>query len=558
MPIFALYNFDESNSVVDGAPINGIQYGTYLNGATAAGGRLVLDGENDFAKIYPDPQFQMDRGTLEINFRPTDPHLTTPQTVLSRDSVGENQGSFRVEVLPNGAVQITHEAETGSILFSTGENFFSAGDNLNLTYSWDQDGAGGQLVIENQTAGTSYGADVPAALTMDMADQNQPWLVGAGQSTSDPDVLNNIGDNFLGSVEFFSISDSVDNLDPSRDGIVSGTDGKDLIDRNYIDPSDADRVDASDAIRGPDAPKDDRIDAGAGNDSVYAGLGGDSVSAGAGDDSLYGGGDRDLFVVGSQANGNGDFIDGNENGNDYGTLDLSGAGPLHIVYDQDNAENGTVHFRDEEGNDTGTLRFTNIENVIPYFTPSTLIATLRGEVPVESLQVGDKVVTRDNGIQEIRWVGERTLSGQELRQNSHLQPIFITRGALGNGLPERDMIVSPNRRLLISSDRTQLYFDEHEVLVAAKHLVGSHGIHAIEAIGVNYVYFMFDRHEIVLSNGAWTESFQPADMTLKGMGNAQRSEIFELFPELKTTQGLEDFQAARRRLKRYEARLGVK
>jgi hypothetical protein len=62
----------------------------------------------------------------------------------------------------------------------------------------------------------------------------------------------------------------------------------------------------------------------------------------------------------------------------------------------------------------------------------------------------------------------------------------------------------------------------------------------------------------VLSNGAWTESFQPGDYTLGGMGNAQRSEILELFPELKTAEGLADYTAARRTLKRHEARLLVR
>ena len=96
------------------------------------------------------------------------------------------------------------------------------------------------------------------------------------------------------------------------------------------------------------------------------------------------------------------------------------------------------------------------------------------------------------------------------------------------------------------------------MLVAAKHLVGTKGVHAVEAIGVEYIHFMFDRHEVVLSNGAWTESFQPGDYTLKGMGNAQRSEIFELFPELKSEDGLEGYTAARRTLKRHEARLLVR
>ena len=69
---------------------------------------------------------------------------------------------------------------------------------------------------------------------------------------------------------------------------------------------------------------------------------------------------------------------------------------------------------------------------------------------------------------------------------------------------------------------------------------------------------MCDRHEVVLSNGAWTESFQPGDLTLKGMGNAQRAEIYDLFPDLKTEAGIEDYSAARRTLKRHEAMLIAK
>ena len=60
-----------------------------------------------------------------------------------------------------------------------------------------------------------------------------------------------------------------------------------------------------------------------------------------------------------------------------------------------------------------------------------------------------------------------------------------------------------------------------------------------------------------MSNGAWTESFQPGDMTLKGMGNSQRTEIFDLFPELATEAGLENYAAARKTLKRHEATLIV-
>jgi len=69
------------------------------------------------------------------------------------------------------------------------------------------------------------------------------------------------------------------------------------------------------------------------------------------------------------------------------------------------------------------------------------------------------------------------------------------------------------------------------------------------------IHFMFTQHEVVLSDGAWTESFQPGDLSLKGIGNAQRNEILELFPELDTREGIEAYSAARRSLKKHEARL---
>ena len=157
MPIFALYNFNDNGDVVDDAPINGVQNGLYVNGASASGGDLLLDGINDFVKIYPAPTFQMPRGTLEINFTPTGT-LTAPQTVLSRDSAGENQGSYRVEVNPDGSVLVTHETGRGvADLLDRPRFLLPPAMSINLSYSWDQGGTGGQLVIDNQTTG----ADIP-------------------------------------------------------------------------------------------------------------------------------------------------------------------------------------------------------------------------------------------------------------------------------------------------------------------------------------------------------------------------------------------------------------
>lgn len=193
--------------------------------------------------------------------------------------------------------------------------------------------------------------------------------------------------------------------------------------------------------------------------------------------------------------------------------------------------------------------------ISPCFTPGTLIATPRGERLVENLQVGDRVITRDNGIQQIRWIGHNAMGREGLARASYLQPILIRQGALGNGLPERDMMVSPNHRVLVANDKTALYFEDREVLVAAKHLTGLIGIDAVETTAVTYIHFMFTQHEVVLSDGAWTESFQPGDQSLRGLDNAQRNEIFELFPDLRHAEGQEAYPSARRTLRKREAKM---
>ena len=301
--------------------------------------------------------------------------------------------------------------------------------------------------------------------------------------------------------------------------------------------------------------ENDVLDGGDGDDNLQGGQGDDTLRGGTGDDILDGGAGQDVFEDLSA----GDNVDGGSGPIDNDTLDLRGSAPdggrLEVTYTSDDREDGVVNFFDVDGADAGRLVFEEIENVIPCFTPGTKIATPKGERLVEELEVGDRVITRDNGIQDIRWVGARDMSGAELEKSAHLKPVLIRQGALGNDLPERDMIVSPNHRVLVANDKTALYFEEREVLVAAKHLTGLEGVDIVDVSHTTYIHVMFDQHEVILSDGAWTESFQPGDMSLAGIGNAQRQEILELFPELATKAGVEGYASARRALKKHEAKL---
>ena len=184
--------------------------------------------------------------------------------------------------------------------------------------------------------------------------------------------------------------------------------------------------------------------------------------------------------------------------------------------------------------------------VTPCFTPGALIATPRGEVPVESLRPGDKVITRDTGVQEIRWVGSRTLSRAQLAEMPSLKPVLVKAGALGFGLPERDMLVSPQHRVMVAGSMVRANLDEAEVFVKARDLVNHGTIRMVETLRTTYIHLLFDRHELVMSNGSWTESFQPTQEVLDAMAQDTRAEILALFPEL-AEPGAEGSHAPARR-----------
>lgn len=318
--------------------------------------------------------------------------------------------------------------------------------------------------------------------------------------------------------------------------------------------------DGNDSLFGGDG--NDSLTGGTGNDTITGEAGNDILSGEAGDDLLTGGDGEDTFTGGSGSDtifgGIGDVVDGSEDpdNTEQDILDLTSFGfsRTQIDYDPSNPENGVVTFYELDGvTPAGQLSFTNIEKVIACFTPGTRITTLLGEVAVETLQPGDMVLTRDKGYLALSWVGRRDLTAQDLADTPAYAPIRIAKGALGQGAPERDMIVSPQHRMLMTGPRAQLFFAENEVLVPAVHMVNWPGVsRVLTQDPVSYLHVMFEDHQIICADGAWTESFQPGLASLSGMDDAQRQELLTLFPSLPTPKA---YPAARMTLKAHESRL---
>lgn len=226
------------------------------------------------------------------------------------------------------------------------------------------------------------------------------------------------------------------------------------------------------------------------------------------------------------------------------TVELNDDGTITIIGNGD-TEDYNFNYTMSDGTESGT-GFVSVD-AFPCFAAGTRIAVPGGMRAVEDLQPGDMVLTRDDGAQPVRWTGHRRVAAR-----GDMTPIRIEAGAFG---AHGTLIVSPQHRILLRDSLAELLFGEAEVLVAACHLVNDRSVRRVPGGEVTYVHVMFDRHQILLSEGLETESFLPGPRATDVLEAPVRQEICRLFPELDPDTGAGYGPAARRTLKSYEARL---
>ncbi|MCW3780510.1 Hint domain-containing protein [Defluviimonas salinarum] len=166
------------------------------------------------------------------------------------------------------------------------------------------------------------------------------------------------------------------------------------------------------------------------------------------------------------------------------------------------------------------------------FLRGTLIATPKGEVPVEALKAGDEVLTASGATATVRFAAARELTLMELLLNPDMRPVCIPQGAMGEGLPRADLWVSPQHRVLVRGWEPEMLFGQDEVLVAAKHLKFAPTLRRpARPETVEYFHLMLDSHDIVLSNGIETESLFPGDTAIASLTEDGRAEMARVFPD---------------------------
>lgn len=166
------------------------------------------------------------------------------------------------------------------------------------------------------------------------------------------------------------------------------------------------------------------------------------------------------------------------------------------------------------------------------FARGTEILTPRGLVPVESLSVGDHVLTYGGQEMPVRWIAKRALSFAELLIEPKFRPICLPAGFLGSEGPNKDLWLSPQHRFLFKGWEAELLFRNAEVFVPAascRHLSGAPKPDV--ASGVTYYHLFLERHEILIANGLPCESLFPGDSAIASLTVEARNELVGLFPE---------------------------
>ncbi len=165
------------------------------------------------------------------------------------------------------------------------------------------------------------------------------------------------------------------------------------------------------------------------------------------------------------------------------------------------------------------------------FTPGTRIETPHGPRRVEDLREGDLVQTKDNGAQDILWIGSRRMTGARLFAMPRLRPVRIRAGALGIGRPDEELIVSPEHRMVVRGDVARALFNIDEVLVRAKDMVNGRNVVTDSQLReVTYVHLLLPAHQVVWANGVETESFHPANTAISTLGAQDRERLLRMFP----------------------------
>jgi len=129
------------------------------------------------------------------------------------------------------------------------------------------------------------------------------------------------------------------------------------------------------------------------------------------------------------------------------------------------------------------------------FGGGTMIRTARGDLPIEAVEVGDRILTVEGGYGSVRHVGRREIDCARHSKPKRVWPIRVLANAIAPGTPARDLYLSPDHAVYLDG-----------ILVPIKRLANGVSVRQIHTGRVEYYFLELDNHDILLANGLPVES----------------------------------------------------
>ncbi len=193
-----------------------------------------------------------------------------------------------------------------------------------------------------------------------------------------------------------------------------------------------------------------------------------------------------------------------------------------------------------------TGRGAKVAQVFGHVAAGTRIGAPHGPVPVQYLQAGLPVATRDSGARPVLWLGERRGPGI-----GPAAPVVFEIGAIGN---TRRLLLSQRHRVLIAHPLAELYFGLPEVFVPAAALANGRDIRIEPRPRIRWFSILLDRHEVLTADGVPAESLFLGDVTPARLPGPKLRDVALLYPELAGWTRGTGVQTARPVLSGIEAR----
>lgn len=195
---------------------------------------------------------------------------------------------------------------------------------------------------------------------------------------------------------------------------------------------------------------------------------------------------------------------------------------------------GTVLTVTSEINPTGG-NARDYNTFVTCFCAGTLIETQKGPKPVESLSPKDRIATQSGAFVPVLRVYSRRITLAELTAHPNLRPVVIRQGAMGQGVPHRDLRVSRQHRLAVTSPICKRMFGTDQALVAAIRMTKLSGIYVEDQTAdIVYYHVMLENHEVIYAEGAPAESLYLGKAALQSLPKAALEEIPAIFPDLRS------------------------